>query len=239
MVDKNLRGIKKRYKQDYEKKVQFEPTFAPGDYVFVERPPLTTTPAERLASKNYCKLRPRRLWLYRIISGRPDFLKIDQDGIRNTVRINLVRRTTVRHGAATTAQVRQEEDVHAKNDVSPNCKDKKKVKEYVVDRIIRHGDTPDGRQYFIRWYRYEQKDDTHEPTNTILQHFRDAYLRPVQRQLWERDRNKNTQDYGGQKRRLDTGHHNNNHKKSTTSPSLTEAQATVRIENNSTQFTSR
>lgn len=52
ITDRNLREAQRLYKQENHKKVCFKPTFVTGDYVFVKRPFLTTTAAERLASEN-------------------------------------------------------------------------------------------------------------------------------------------------------------------------------------------
>lgn len=116
----------------------------PGDNVFLERPPLAKTAAERLASENYSVVLQRRLEPYRIISIGPEFLKIDQAEITTKVSIKRVTRTTTKAEPATTTLAQQRQIVQAKNNVSLNPEDKQRASEYVVDRIIRHIDTPEG-----------------------------------------------------------------------------------------------
>lgn len=65
------------------------------------------------------------------------------------------------------SQIQHDEGIQAKNDVSPNREYEERAKEYVVDRIIRHNETPDGPKYAITWYGYNKKDDTTEPNNNI------------------------------------------------------------------------
>lgn len=81
---------------------------------------------------------------------------IDQNGISNTVSINRVTRTTLLDGHVKTPQVQQEEDAQARNYVSPDLENKKQMREYVVDRIIRHVDVHDGPQYVIWWHVYDE-----------------------------------------------------------------------------------
>lgn len=38
MADRNTKKVHARYKNDYNKQARFEPRFAKGDYLFVERP---------------------------------------------------------------------------------------------------------------------------------------------------------------------------------------------------------
>lgn len=85
----SLRKAQQQHKAKYDNQVRFEPFFAPGDHVFVERPLLTASPAERLASEGYSKLLRKRLSPYRIIRTGPEYVKILQDGIENVVSINV------------------------------------------------------------------------------------------------------------------------------------------------------
>lgn len=50
MAERNLHKAEGRYKGDRDRKVMFEPTVALGEYVFVERPPLTTKNSRRRAT---------------------------------------------------------------------------------------------------------------------------------------------------------------------------------------------
>lgn len=55
LADKHLLTALRHYKLDHDKRVCFEPTYAPGDYVFVERPPFTAIAAEHLIAEGYSK----------------------------------------------------------------------------------------------------------------------------------------------------------------------------------------
>lgn len=131
-------------KQNLDNAVRFEQIFAPGAYVIVERPNQTTTAAEHLALENYFELCRRRLGPYRAVSEGPEILNIDQDGMTNTVSINLVTCTTLPDGPATTSQVQQSDDVQAKNKPSLHLEDNELATEYVVDVITRNVDTSYG-----------------------------------------------------------------------------------------------
>lgn len=58
LADNNSWQAQVRRKRDLAQTVRFEPTFAPGDYVFVERPLLTPNDAKLLAIESYSELRP-------------------------------------------------------------------------------------------------------------------------------------------------------------------------------------
>lgn len=49
IAEKNAQEAQDIYRRDNDEKASFEPTFAPGVYLFAERPPLTTAAAKRLA----------------------------------------------------------------------------------------------------------------------------------------------------------------------------------------------
>lgn len=58
--------------------------------MFIERPPLTTSPAERLAAEGYTKLLLKRLGPYRMISVGLNYVKTWQHGLKNTVSIKRI-----------------------------------------------------------------------------------------------------------------------------------------------------
>lgn len=74
---------------DYVRRVRIEPNFVPGDYLFLERPALTTSPARRTIAEECTMLLPRCLGRYCIISGGPEFVKIWLDRIENMLLITL------------------------------------------------------------------------------------------------------------------------------------------------------
>lgn len=92
MADRNVRQTQGRYKQDHDRKVRLEPTFAPGHYVFVILPPLITTAARRLPARSYSNPRPRRLGPYRAMSVGHKVVRILQDAVEVTVYTNRVNR---------------------------------------------------------------------------------------------------------------------------------------------------
>lgn len=63
---------------EHDKKVSFDPMYAAGDYVFVVKPPLPTLTSKQLAAEGYSTLMPKRHGLYRVLSFRPENLKILQ-----------------------------------------------------------------------------------------------------------------------------------------------------------------
>lgn len=112
MADAKIGKWQKRYKCDHDKRIRFEPSFAPGNYVFVEHAPLATTTAERLAAENYSKICRHRLGPYWILSVGPEVVRIMQYQIKNTIGINWVTRTTHANGtqngmvSATTTRIK-------------------------------------------------------------------------------------------------------------------------------------
>lgn len=62
--------------------------YAPGDNVFVDRPTSATSAAERLATNGYSKLMLKRHGRYHVLSIRPEYSKILQEGVKNSVSIN-------------------------------------------------------------------------------------------------------------------------------------------------------
>lgn len=55
-ADKSLSLAQRRYKKDYESLVRFAPIFRVGDYVFLVRPTIFRSAAERFASEEKSKL---------------------------------------------------------------------------------------------------------------------------------------------------------------------------------------
>lgn len=56
--------VRKRYKSNDDNRVRFDPKYAPGDYVFVDRHSLTTSAVECLAAEGYAKVMPKMDGLY-------------------------------------------------------------------------------------------------------------------------------------------------------------------------------
>lgn len=53
LANKTFKIAENCYKLDQDKKVCFESTYVPSDYVFVDRPPLTNSAAKRKATEGY------------------------------------------------------------------------------------------------------------------------------------------------------------------------------------------
>lgn len=84
----------KDYRPDRDEKASLKPTDALDDFIYIERPPLTTSAAERLATKGYLELIPERHGLYGVLSFRPEFMKIILEGVENSVTTNRATRNT-------------------------------------------------------------------------------------------------------------------------------------------------
>lgn len=63
LAAKNPEKGQAKYMTDHDKRVCLEPPFAPGDFVFVERPQLFASVAERIASEGHSELKLRRTGL--------------------------------------------------------------------------------------------------------------------------------------------------------------------------------
>lgn len=163
--------IQARYKMDYNKDVRFEPLFAAGDFAFVERPPLTASAADRLAFERYSKLLPRRTEPFRAISVRPEYVRIDQNGIRNTVSIN--RQTRVaKEGRSNVDAMSVSRPSTDRNPVNNTTNEEEKKNSYTVEKIAGHQNRPMYTYYTVRWNGYGSQDDTTEPAEHISRHFR-------------------------------------------------------------------
>lgn len=112
MTSANPRRSQETYNADRHKRVRFEPSFEQGHSVFIEIPPLSTSPAERPAAERYTKLLPRRLGPNCIISVGPEYVKIMQDGIESTVSNNRIPRVprANRNKAATSLTKHEEQN---------------------------------------------------------------------------------------------------------------------------------
>lgn len=76
LADKHLKVAQKLYKSDHNMIVRFERPNAPGDYVFVDGKPLTTSAAERLAAEWCSKLMQNRHDPYCVLSVSSEYLKL-------------------------------------------------------------------------------------------------------------------------------------------------------------------
>ena len=83
-----------RYKANYDRWVRFLPTFRPGDWVFLDRPPRARVPdgvpddPEEMATK----LRSKARGPYKVVSLQDHTVKILEDGRHNVVNSDRVSR---------------------------------------------------------------------------------------------------------------------------------------------------
>lgn len=88
MADKNARKAQAQYTMDHDKDVQFEPRFAAGDNVSLERLTVMVSAADQMGYKRYSKIPPCRTVPHQVLRFGPEFKKIDQHGIWNIASIN-------------------------------------------------------------------------------------------------------------------------------------------------------
>lgn len=65
---KDTRKAQAQYKKKYNRHVRFKPSFETGGYVFVERPLLLASAADRMGWEGHSKLVVRRTVPHRVIS---------------------------------------------------------------------------------------------------------------------------------------------------------------------------
>lgn len=87
-MDKNDKKAQKRYKKDHNMHIQFEPRFAAGDYVFVGHLPANGIYCRLKVYKGDSKLLSHYMGPYQAIRTGPEYAKIYQYVIPNTVSIN-------------------------------------------------------------------------------------------------------------------------------------------------------
>lgn len=133
-ANKSHRQIEATYNAHHDKRVRLDHTIVPGDFVLIERPPLTTSLADRRAAKGYTKLLPRQLGPFRNISGAPKYGERLQYGIENTV-------STSRITKAPRANEKDNEDIVNRGSKANNedqLSKRKKRKKYAIGRILGH-----------------------------------------------------------------------------------------------------
>ena len=53
----------------------------------------------------------------------------------------------------------------------------KPAEQYVINKIVDHQESPEGRRYRVRWYGYGADEDTYEPSSHLSANFITRYLR--------------------------------------------------------------
>lgn len=63
-------------------------TFTAGQYISLDRPPMTTSTADRMMTESYSKLMPPKTRRFKIIEVSPTPIRIEEDGVWATVSID-------------------------------------------------------------------------------------------------------------------------------------------------------
>lgn len=137
------------------------------------------TATEGLATENYSKLRSILPGSWRTVSVRAKVARIMQNGIKNTVSINWVARTTYPNGTA------EDNEEHSSSTVSDwfhkqeqTILASKKAPKCRWSYHL-HLETREENSYILFGFAYTERDDTAEPTEKDLQPFSDVYWRRV------------------------------------------------------------
>ena len=168
----------KRYKADFDQKVQRTLTVKAGDYVFVDRAPGTVEEDDEDAyAQRTKKLLPRSTGPYLVKSTTEDTVTIEQDGLQNVVSIDRV--SMAPSGPVTRPRVRDvtadPEGPHTDTAEDDNNVAEPDSVEYAIDRIVTHRPDKDGMYYRVRWYGYGPEEDTWEPEHHIPANFVTRY----------------------------------------------------------------
>lgn len=84
----NLRRVQESYKVNYDRRVNFEAMFAPSDFVSIEWPSLSSSPAQRLVAEAYKMLLSGILSAYRVSRLAPIYAMIWYRRMRKIVAID-------------------------------------------------------------------------------------------------------------------------------------------------------
>ena len=106
LADGTLDKTQRRYKKYFDRRVHLAPSFQPGSWVFLNRPPARAlTPAERtsneIAGRN--KLLTKAYGPFQVVASSPETVTINEYGLRNTVSNDRARPTTMPSAAIAAA----------------------------------------------------------------------------------------------------------------------------------------
>lgn len=183
---------RKRMKYTYnrDKQVQFIPELLPKRWVFVDRPPSTSSrnAGNEITTVSYNKLQPQKPGPLPLVKVRPHTVVINKDGVFSAVSIHRIRAAPgpeKNHHAATSghawqsnsSQTISDEPRQPKDWASGNVVSKESLQtEYAVEKIVCHKDHCRKQQYIVQWYEYKTENDTLEPARNILRHFITRYI---------------------------------------------------------------
>lgn len=111
--------------------------------------------AERGTSEGYVKLFPCRTGAYRVTTTGSTYAKVNQDGFRNTVSINVLAKVPVegKLNDDVTSKSRSNMDINTAKEVS-TAKEKSSD---AVEKFVGHENRPTGAYHTVRWYGYEPR----------------------------------------------------------------------------------
>lgn len=85
-ADKRMKKTQRRYKADQDKGIRnASKNIEVGQYVYVDRPPVTSSTVEGTATQLYSQLLSVKTGLFRVVEVLPTIVTIDVDCIRNIV----------------------------------------------------------------------------------------------------------------------------------------------------------
>ena len=88
-TDNRSAAARALYKQYADRRVRHKPTFRPGDFVFLSRPPKDSkTIHERESDMAHSKLRPKVMGPFEVLDDTAETVTIRQDGLAVTVSID-------------------------------------------------------------------------------------------------------------------------------------------------------
>lgn len=171
------------------------PTFTTGESVFVDKPPPSSkTEAELFSGSPRAMLLPKTTGRFQLISSDGHKVKIREDGIPNTVSIDLVTHDPEKGGAFGTIEEHtdnsnvqepsgevsgQSQNVPDRNGagnagenvVEAPTDDSVESREYLVEPIVGHTKVHCIIHYVIGWFGYVKDGDSTKPLEQIPEQF--------------------------------------------------------------------
>lgn len=172
LVDENLKWKQQRYKSYHVKKIRFQLTCVPGDFLFADMfviTPLVTRPP---GYSEVFETDAKSAWSFCMLSVRPDYLEIPEDDFEESASID---------GFTCIALKEDAPDHLLSRTVDPDKRRwqhmtelrKKSMEQYVIERIVYHVNTNSRTNYVVYKYGYSSNENIEEPQN-IFQAFHEC-----------------------------------------------------------------
>lgn len=88
-ADNRMKTAQRRCKDDHNRQIRKAPKKIEIEQsIYLDRPPMIKSAAERLAAEAYSKLLSTKSGPFRLIKVKPKTLTIDEDGIRNAAPVD-------------------------------------------------------------------------------------------------------------------------------------------------------